>query len=97
MPDPYPAQNRIIRLPEVQALTGQSRSSVYRRAADGTFPAPIKLGERSIVIRPQRMDRLRRRPAHSLRKCYRLRAFKRVSSIRVRIAQGSWAWTKRCA
>ena len=48
MPDPHPAQNRIIRLPEVQALTGQSRSSVYRRAADGTFPAPIKLGERSI-------------------------------------------------
>ena len=48
MPDPHPAQNRIIRLPEVQALTGQSRSSVFRRAAAGTFPAPIKLGERSI-------------------------------------------------
>ena len=53
MPNSHPAQNRIIRLPEVQALTGQSRSSIYRRIAAGTFPPPVKLGERSIGWREQ--------------------------------------------
>ncbi len=35
------------RLPQVKAQTGLSRSEIYRRVALGTFPAPIKLGERA--------------------------------------------------
>ena len=38
---------QIIKRPEVTKITGWSRSSIYRGAANGTFPKPIKLGERS--------------------------------------------------
>lgn len=39
--------HQIIRLLEVKTLTGLSGSSIYRMASKGTFPKPIKLGERS--------------------------------------------------
>lgn len=35
------------RLPQVKARTGLSRSEIYRKIALGTFPSPIKLGERA--------------------------------------------------
>lgn len=38
---------QILKLSEVKLITGLSASSVYRAAANGTFPKPIKLGERS--------------------------------------------------
>jgi predicted DNA-binding transcriptional regulator AlpA len=38
---------QIIKLSEVQSFTGLSRSTIYRCAAKGTFPSPIKIGERS--------------------------------------------------
>ena len=37
----------LLRLPEVCRLTGRRRSSIYRDIALGTFPAPVKLGERA--------------------------------------------------
>lgn len=37
----------LLRLPQVKARTGLSRSELYRRMAAGNFPAPIKLGERA--------------------------------------------------
>lgn len=37
----------LLRLPQVKSRTGLSRSEIYRRIAAGTFPAPIKLGERA--------------------------------------------------
>lgn len=43
MPDP----ERIIRIRTVLARTGISRSSLYRRMNDGTFPRQVKLGEHS--------------------------------------------------
>ena len=33
-----------LRLPEVKARTGLSRSTIYLRVNEGTFPAPVKLG-----------------------------------------------------
>jgi prophage regulatory protein len=39
---------RIIKLPEVIAITALSRSSIYAKAKDGTFPKPVKLSERSV-------------------------------------------------
>lgn len=37
----------LLRLPQVMARTGLSRSEIYRRIAAETFPAPVKLGERA--------------------------------------------------
>jgi prophage regulatory protein len=39
---------RIIRLPEVMAATGESRSTIYKRISDGEFPKPVKLGPKSV-------------------------------------------------
>ena len=38
----------ILRLPQVKARTGLSRSTIYLRIADGTFPKPISLGARAV-------------------------------------------------
>jgi len=38
---------RLLRLPEVIERTGLSRSSLYQRINQGTFPRPIKLGQRA--------------------------------------------------
>ena len=38
---------QILKLSEVKRITGMSGSSIYRGAANGTFPKQIKLGERS--------------------------------------------------
>lgn len=35
---------RFLRLPEVKRRTGESGSSIYRKAAEGKFPKPIKIG-----------------------------------------------------
>ncbi|WP_126420477.1 helix-turn-helix transcriptional regulator [Asticcacaulis excentricus] len=39
---------RIVRLPEVRALTGLSRSTVYERIREGQFPKPVGLGGRNV-------------------------------------------------
>ena len=38
---------QILKLLEIKKDTGLSGSSIYRMAKAGTFPKPIKLGERS--------------------------------------------------
>ena len=38
----------ILRLPAVKARTGLSRSSIYLRVAEGTFPKPVRLGRRAV-------------------------------------------------
>ena len=38
----------ILRLPTVKARTGLSRSTIYLRIKQGTFPAPISLGARAV-------------------------------------------------
>jgi len=35
---------RVVRLPEVLEITGLSRTTIWRREQDGTFPPPIRLG-----------------------------------------------------
>jgi prophage regulatory protein len=40
--------NAFLRLPQVKARTGLSRSSIYQRAADGSFPRPVNLGARAV-------------------------------------------------
>ena len=38
----------ILRLPAVKARTGLSRSTIYLRASEGTFPKPVSLGARAV-------------------------------------------------
>lgn len=42
-----PQEMRFIRLKEVLAICGKSRTSIYEAIKDGKFPAPVKLGGRS--------------------------------------------------
>jgi len=42
-------QQKLIRLPEVKATTGLSKSSIYARISEGTFPKQIPLGPRLVV------------------------------------------------
>lgn len=39
---------RFIKLPEVLALCGRSKSSIYGAIKKGEFPAPVKLSSRSV-------------------------------------------------
>lgn len=41
-------QQQILRLAGVMAMTGLSRSSLYKYIGEGTFPTPVQLGPRSI-------------------------------------------------
>lgn len=40
--------DRFLRRKEVEAATGLSRSAIYRRIANGTFPAPQDLGGNTV-------------------------------------------------
>lgn len=40
--------HQILRLPEVVNRTGVPRSTLYAKVAEGEFPTPIKLGQRSV-------------------------------------------------
>ena len=39
--------HRLLRLPEVIKRVGYCRASIYNKIADGTFPAAIKMSQRS--------------------------------------------------
>jgi prophage regulatory protein len=38
-----------LRLPQVKSITGLSKSTIYSRIAEGTFPKQIPLGPRLVV------------------------------------------------
>jgi prophage regulatory protein len=40
--------NVILRLPVVITRTGLSRSTIYLRISDGSFPSPLSLGARAV-------------------------------------------------
>ena len=44
---------RILRRPEVERLTRLSKASIYRKMRTGTFPLPLKLGERAVAWRAE--------------------------------------------
>lgn len=44
-----PQEMQFIRLKEVLAICGKSRTSVYEAIKNGKFPAPVKLGGRSFA------------------------------------------------
>ena len=40
--------NRMLRPPEVMERTGLSRTTIWRKVKDGSFPQPLVLGKNSI-------------------------------------------------
>jgi prophage regulatory protein len=48
--------DRILRLKTVLERTGLSRSSLYRKVAEGSFPRQLKIGERSSGWRESAVD-----------------------------------------
>jgi prophage regulatory protein len=42
-------ETRLIRRPEVERLTGMSRSTIYAKIQDGTFVKPAKLSKRAVA------------------------------------------------
>lgn len=38
----------ILRLPAVKARTGLSRSTIYLRMSEGSFPKPVSIGRRAV-------------------------------------------------
>lgn len=61
--------DRIVRLRTVLARTGLSRSTIYRKIAEGTFPAQIKISINGMGWRESDIDRwvadpVRWRPAN---------------------------------
>lgn len=43
-----PVPDAILRLPEVERMSGIKRTAIYERIADGKFPKPVHLGVRSV-------------------------------------------------
>ena len=41
--------HKLLRLPQVKQSTGLSKSTIYARIAEGTFPKQIPLGPRLVV------------------------------------------------
>ena len=47
---------RFMKLDELKTTTGLSRSSIYDKVKKGDFPAPVKLGERSVAWVAEEVD-----------------------------------------
>jgi prophage regulatory protein len=42
-------QHKLLRLPQVKSATGLSKSTIYARIAEGTFPKQVPIGPRLVV------------------------------------------------
>jgi predicted DNA-binding transcriptional regulator AlpA len=60
---PQRSPNAILRLPEVMAETRLSRSTIYKRINEGSFPAPLKLGARTVGWRVAQIEAFLAAPA----------------------------------
>ena len=49
--------DRLLRLEEVLSHTGLSRSELYRKMQEGTFPGSVKVSERSVRWRESEVER----------------------------------------
>lgn len=52
-----PRPDRIVRLKTVLARTGLSRSTIYRKIAEGTFPAQVRISTNGAGWRESDIDR----------------------------------------
>jgi prophage regulatory protein len=56
MSEASPFPFRYLKLDEVKKLTALPASTLYAKAAQGRFPAPVKLGERSSGFRSDHIE-----------------------------------------
>ena len=47
---------RLLNLKEVSSLLSMSRSTIYKRISEGTFPGPIRIGPRSVRWRSSEIE-----------------------------------------
>ena len=47
-PTTHPHAESLLRLPEVEAVVGLKNSKIYSLLQEGQFPAPVRLGPRSV-------------------------------------------------
>ena len=50
---PVVPRDRLVRLPEVEGMTGGKKSTIYQMIADGRFPKPLRLAGRRMVAWPE--------------------------------------------
>lgn len=48
--------NRLLRRKEVEQKTGKSRSAIYNDIRQGTFPAPVPIGDKSVAWLEEEVD-----------------------------------------
>lgn len=48
--------DRLLTRHEVEARTALSRASIYRLMRDGSFPEPIRIGERAVCWRASELE-----------------------------------------
>ena len=48
--------DRLLRIAEVQEMTGLSRASVYKMVADGRLPPPVRLSARCVRWRESELQ-----------------------------------------
>ena len=48
--------DRLLRLREVLALCGLSRSTIYRKMGEGSFPEPLRVGVRAVRWREAEIE-----------------------------------------
>ena len=53
-------KSTLLRLKDVCAVLGMSRSTIYNKICEGSFPAPVKVGTRSVRWRPEDLELWRR-------------------------------------
>ena len=46
---PVVPRDRLVRLPEVEGMTGCKKSTIYQLIADGRFPKPLRLTGRMVA------------------------------------------------
>lgn len=64
---PASKPERLLRLPEVEALSGLRKTSIYNGAHAGTFPAPIRLSVRCVAWRESDIAKWQAERAHALK------------------------------
>ena len=48
--------NRLMKLPEVEHVTGLKKSSIYKRIIEGLFPVAVQLGARSVAWKSEEIQ-----------------------------------------
>jgi prophage regulatory protein len=56
---------RLLRLPQVEDLSGLGRSSIYAAIKAGTFPKPVKLSVRAVAWRESDIAQWQNSRAHA--------------------------------